>query len=76
MSTVATVRDVNNRYPHLVARQKLVCPNGCGEFTADLARYWVPRDPEQFLCPSCDAELWHQFSPDTTSDLPLAQRAV
>jgi transposase-like protein len=76
MISVETVRDINNRYPHLVNRQKLVCPRGCGEFTADLARYWVPRDKQTFLCPECDSEPWLQFSKAATSSLPLAQRTA
>ncbi len=76
MTTVGTIRDLNNRYPHLVDKHRLVCPNECGSFTGDLSRYWLPRDAEQFLCPVCDSQdgLWLQFAPDPTTALPLAQR--
>ena len=74
MTTVAIIRDLNNRYPHLVNKHRLVCPEGCGNFTGDLARYHLPRDAERFLCPRCDSDLWLQFAPDPTTALPLAQR--
>ena len=74
MTTVAIIRDLNNRYPRLVDKHRLVCPDGCGVFTGDLSRYWLPRDAERFLCTACDSPLWLQFAPEPTTALPLAQR--
>lgn len=72
MITVSTIRDMNGLYGHADDRV-LVCPNGCGEYAADLARYWSPRDDEVFCCSECDRELWLQFRP-ASEVLPLAQR--
>ena len=70
MITVETIRDLNNRYGAKQPRA-LVCESH-GDFTADLARYWVARDREYFLCPECDRELWLQFRPSQSDR--LAQR--
>lgn len=69
--SVATIRDLNNRYGTGQERT-LMCLNGHGDFTADLARYFCPRDSQRFLCPECDTGLGLQFRAATSER--LAQR--
>lgn len=73
MTTVATIRDLNNRYPTAVRNRVLVCPACEGRYSGDLARYWCPEDRQRFGCPDCDRDdLWLRFEP--SDDLPIAQR--
>ena len=76
-TTVGTIRDLNNRYGAgrvpSGGLKVLVCPECGGWFSADLARYWCPRDGETFGCPVCDVPLWLQFQ-SVVGEVPLAQR--
>lgn len=78
MTRVSTIRDLNNTYgPHELPNgttKVLVCPHCCIRLSADLARYWCPRDAETFGCPHCDVPLWLRFECNVAADLPLAQR--
>ena len=74
MTSVATLRDLNNRYARIWLRCVLVCPKCEGRFTGDLARYQCPRDVEYFLCPHCDRDLGLRFEDGGNALLPKAQR--
>jgi hypothetical protein len=71
MISAGSIRDLNNRYGASLPKV-LTCPNGHGDYSADLALYHATRDAQTFGCPDCDADLWLQFR--GPSNRRLAQR--
>ena len=71
--TVGQIRELNNLYPQSAARRTVRCHSCGGTFTADLARYHSPREPQRFGCPLCDhVDMLLTF--EQAGTFPLAQR--